>query len=187
MIAFTTHTKSESCEEHSRICFSCSKKGLFNVQERHVLEWRRASFCSKFGLSMKREGHENWNILTITVEMFSVLLLRWCVLFLTEEHRITEHTKVRKIAAPPPAPAGPSPGPSPEGKGSNHRDTPMGWMKAALASLLVSSLAVTLCDICMPKAFCGFETVRQNAPWTLCALWEKNLSTHTYNVLFLTE
>ena len=26
------------------------------------------------------------------------------------------------------------------------------------------------------------RTVRQKAPWTLCALWEKNLSTHTYNV-----
>ena len=24
------------------------------------------------------------------------------------------------------------------------------------------TLAVTLCDICMPKAFCEFETVRQN-------------------------
>ena len=63
--------------------------------------------------------------------------------------------------------SGPSPFPSPEGKGSDHRDTPMGWMKAALASLLVSSLAVTLCDICMPKAFCEFETVRK---WVLLNL-----------------
>ena len=76
MIAFTTHTKSESCEEHSRICFSCSKKGVFNVQERHVLEWWRASFSSKLGLSMKREGHDNWNILTIPIEMVSVLLIQ---------------------------------------------------------------------------------------------------------------
>ena len=76
MIAFTTHTKSESCEEHSRICSSCSKKGLFNVQERHVLEWRRASFCSKLGLSMKREEHDNWNILTVPIEMVSVLLIQ---------------------------------------------------------------------------------------------------------------
>jgi len=27
----------------------------------------------------------------------------------------------------------------------------------------------------MPEAFCEFETVRQKAQWTLCALWEKNL------------
>ena len=36
-------------------------------------------------------------------------------------------------------------------------------------------MAVTLCEFCMPEAFCGLETVRQKAPWTLCALWEKNL------------
>ena len=28
----------------------------------------------------------------------------------------------------------------------------------------------------MPKAFCGLETVRKIAPWTLCALWEKKLT-----------
>ena len=37
------------------------------------------------------------------------------------------------------------------------------------------SLAVTLCELCMPKAFCGLETVRKIAQWTLCALWEKKL------------
>jgi len=37
-------------------------------------------------------------------------------------------------------------------------------------------LAVTLCELCMPEAFCGLETVRQKAPWTLCALWEKKLT-----------
>ena len=40
---------------------------------------------------------------------------------------------------------------------------------------LQPSLAVTLCELCMPKAFCGLETVRKNAQWTLCALWEKKL------------
>ena len=47
----------------------------------------------------------------------------------------------------------------------------------------------------MPKAFCGLETVRQKAPWTLCALWEKknvlcerkNSPASFANVLFLTE
>ena len=28
----------------------------------------------------------------------------------------------------------------------------------------------------MPEAFCGLETVRQKAQWTLCALWEKKMS-----------
>ena len=46
------------------------------MQERHVLEWWRASFSSKLGLSMKREGHDNWNILTIPIEMVSVLLIQ---------------------------------------------------------------------------------------------------------------
>ena len=58
---------------------------------------------------------------------------------------------------------GPSPFPSPEGKGSNHRDTPMGRMLAACCRFLVSTIAITLCDICMPEAFCEFETVRKNA------------------------
>ena len=46
------------------------------MQERHVLEWWRASFCFKLGLSMKREEHDNWNILTIPIEMVSVLLIQ---------------------------------------------------------------------------------------------------------------
>ena len=66
----------------------------------------------------------------------------------------------------------PSPDPSPEGKGSNHRDTPMGWMQAAFASLLVSSLAVTLCELCMPKAFCGLKLCAKRLR-ELCALCER--------------
>ena len=34
---------------------------------------------------------------------------------------------------------------------------------------------ITLCDICMPKAFCGFETVRKEVLLNLWVLWEKNL------------
>ena len=34
-------------------------------------------------------------------------------------------------------------------------------------------LAVTLCDICMPKAFCGIETVRKKVLLNLWVLWEK--------------
>ena len=42
--------------------------------------------------------------------LIGLISSRWCVLFLTEEHRRTEHTKGRKIAAPPPTPP-------PEGRG----------------------------------------------------------------------
>ena len=54
---------------------------------------------------------------------------------------------------------------------SSHR----GPFRHKLSQTLQAILAVTLCVLCMPKAFCGFETVRQKAPWTLCALWEKKL------------
>ena len=49
----------------------------------------------------------------------------------TSSHRITQMNRThkgQKDDGPPPSPAGPSPNPSPEGKGSDHRDTPMGWM-----------------------------------------------------------
>ena len=32
-----------------------------------------------------------------------------------------------------------------------------------------------LCELCMPEAFCGLETVRKKTLLTLCALWEKIL------------
>ena len=89
-------------------------------------------------------------------------------IFLTEKHRWTEHTKARKIAAPPPTPP-------PKGRGVITEIPLWAGCRLLFASLLVSSLAVTLCDICMPEAFCGLETVRKNAQWTLCALWEKKL------------
>ena len=65
---------------------------------------------------------------------------------------------------------GPSPVPSPEGKGRDHRDTPMGRMEAACCPLSVSTIAETFCDICMPEAFCEFETVRKKVLLNLCVL-----------------
>ena len=53
---------------------------------------------------------------------------------------------------------GPSPVPSPGGKGGDHRDTPIRRISALCCPLLVSTIVLTLCDICMPEAFCGFET-----------------------------
>ena len=78
-------------------------------------------------------------------------------------------------AAPPPSPGGPSPFPSPEGKGSDHRDTPMANHQHLTTITQHPSLAVTLCELCMPEAFCGLETVRKKALLTLWALWEINL------------
>ena len=51
-----TSTLSESYEYELRTCPSCTKKGVFNVQEGHVLERRRACSCFKLGLSSKRGG-----------------------------------------------------------------------------------------------------------------------------------
>ena len=70
-------------------------------------------------------------------------------------HRVTQknrHTKAHKDS-------GPSPDPSPGGKGSDHRDTPIIRKSALCYPLLVSMIVLTLCDICMPEAFCGFETL----------------------------
>jgi len=36
-------------------------------------------------------------------------------------------------------------------------------------------LAITLCELCMPEAFCELETVSLKPPWPPCALWEKEL------------
>ena len=83
-----------------------------------------------------------------------IISSRGCVLFLTEEHRRTEHTKAHKDS-------GPSPDPSPGGKGSDHRDTPIRRISALCCPLIVSTIVLTLCDICMPEAFCEFGTVRK--------------------------
>ena len=103
-----------------------------------------------------------------------------CVLFLTEKHRRTEHTKAHKDS-------GPSPDPSPGGKGSDHRDTPIRRISALCCPLSVSTIVLTLCDVCMPKAFCGFETVRKWVLLNLWVLWEKNSPASLAIVLFLTE
>ena len=67
-------------------------------------------------------------------------------------------------AGPSPFPSWPLPFPSPEGKGRNHRDTPMANHQHLTTISQHPFLAVTLCELCMPEAFCGLETVRQKAP-----------------------
>ena len=99
-------------------------------------------------------------------------------IFLTEKHRWTEHTKVRKIAAPPPTPP-------PKGRGVITEIPMLGGCRLLFASLSVSTIAETLCVLCMPKAFCVLETVRLKPPWPPCALWEKKLPSES-QVFFLT-
>ena len=49
------------------------------------------------------------------------------------------------------------------------------------------TLAVTLCELCMPEAFCGLEMCAKKLR-ELCALCErKNSPASLKNVLFLTE
>ena len=54
--------------------------------------------------------------------------------------------------------AGPPPRPLPWREGSDHRDTPIRRISALCCPLLVSTIVLTLCDICMPEAFCEFGT-----------------------------
>ena len=98
----------------------------------------------------------------------------------TEEQN-TQHSK--QVVAPHPSPAGPSPVPSwplppplPKREGRDHRDTPMGWMWANCCPLFVPTLAVTLCELCMPEAFCELEMCAKNLR-ELCALCERKTST----------
>ena len=114
-------------------------------------------------------------------------LSRRTLLSLTEEHRWTEHTKVRKIAAPPPSPP-------PKGRGVITEIPMWGGCRLLFASLSVSTIAETLCVLCMPKAFCGLEMCAKMLS-ELCALCERKKSPASLIglissrgcVLFLTE
>ena len=111
----------------------------------------------------------------------------------TSSHRRTQMNRTHKGQKDD----GPSPFPSPEGKGSdyrdtpmrkrplplplprregrNHRDTPMANHQHLTTITQHPSLAVTFCDICMPEAFCGIETVRKWGLLHLWVLWEKEI------------
>ena len=86
--------------------------------------------------------------------------------FFSQKNTEEQNTQgVRKIAAPPPAPP-------PKGRGVI-TEIPL-WVGCRLlfASLLVSSLAITLCDLCMPEAFCGLEMCAKKLS-ELCELCER--------------
>ena len=74
-------------------------------------------------------------------------------------------TGVRKIVAPPPTPP-------PKGRGVITEIPLWAGCRLLFASLLVSSLAITLCDLCMPEAFCGLEMCAKKLR-ELCALCER--------------
>ena len=52
----------------------------------------------------------------------------------------------------------------------------MGWMWANCCPLFVPTLAVTLCELCMPETFCELEMCAKNLR-ELCALCERKTST----------
>ena len=66
----------------------------------------------------------------------------------------------------------PLPLPLPRREGRDHRDTPIRRTKASCCPLLVSTIAETLCVLCMPKAFCGLEMCAKKLR-ELCALCER--------------
>ena len=58
----------------------------------------------------------------------------------------------------------PLPLPLPRREGRDHRDTPMANHQHPTLNTQHPSLVVTLCFLCMPKAFCGLDTVRKKSP-----------------------
>ena len=91
-------------------------------------------------------------------------------------HRFTQKNRTHRVQKDD----GPSPFPSPEGKGSDHRDTPMANHQHLTTISQHPSLAVMLCELCMPEAFCGLKMCAKKALLTLCALWEIKLPSELF-------
>ena len=91
------------------------------------------------------------------------------VFFFSQKNTEEQNTqRFIKIAAPPPTPP-------PKGRGVITEIPMLGGCRLLFASLLVSTIAETLCVLCMPKAFCGLEMCAKRLS-ELCALCErKNL------------
>lgn len=73
LIAFITYMKSECYGQNMRICLSCSKKGVFNVQEGHVLERRMAFSRHMFAPLFECRGAGQRRILTFPARILSIL------------------------------------------------------------------------------------------------------------------
>ena len=65
---------------------------------------------------------------------------------------------------PSPFPSWPLPLPLPRREGRYHQDTPMANHQHLTTITQHPSLAVTLCELCMPKAFCGSEAPPPSPP-----------------------
>ena len=101
-----------------------------------------------------------------TQQLSSVLSLTVGAFYFSQIYTEEQNTqRPIKIAAPPPDP-------SPGGKGSDHRDTPIRRISALCCPLLVSTIVLKLCDICMPEAFCELEMCAKRLS-ELCALCER--------------
>ena len=118
--------------QYARKAYSRTLKGMFLNQEKHVGRLRGVKILTN---SKRRKEREGWG------------------------KRLPRNPYKKEVTTP--NTAGPSPDPSPGGKGSDHRDTPIRRISALCCPLLVSTIVLTLCDICMPEAFCEFETVRK--------------------------
>ena len=125
-------------------------------------------------------------------------LSRRNILFLTEltDEQNTQHsteTLSQPISQNVTAKRSLTPGPSPIGEGSDYRDTPIcppydsyvfsSYQQANRGNLTYYSPLQSergwgwgLCDLCMPEAFCGIETVRKKVLLNLWVLWEKEIS-----------
>ena len=62
----------------------------------------------------------------------------------------------------------------------------MGWMWANCCPLFVPTLAVTLCELCMPEAFCGLEMCAKKLR-ELCVLCERKTYPHTPTMFFFSQ
>ena len=99
-----------------------------------------------------------------------------------------------RCGGPSPVPSWPLPRPLPRREGRDHRDTPIRRMKASFCSLLLSTIAITFCVLCMPEAFCELKTCAKNLRDLRALCERKNYPAtlkHTFShggcVLFLTE
>ena len=72
VVAFITYMKSECYGQNMRLCLSCSKKGVFNVQEGHVFECRRAFSCHMLTPLYECRGAGQQRILTFSARILSI-------------------------------------------------------------------------------------------------------------------
>ena len=126
----------------------------FLGQEKHVLDCWRASSSTEKGVSLKREECGCWNILTVSIYLISVYSLTEDSSFSHEGHfffsqNYTEEQNTQTFTETLSQPI------------SQNLTANFSWN--ALCSLYAEGLLWA-------------RNVRQKPPWTLCALWEKNIS-----------